>query len=241
MASVLLRATLLLLLNEAGACFEESGIETSECASDDDDTDVAFLAQLRVRRQSELSKDSPSKIAVDACEFEASESATTLKATTTTSSRRWDMLVEGSGNFCLDYNFKTGNAYGHACHGEDNQRWHLDDQQRLVVTYGVLTGLCLEVEPDQNLITPNSHVVVKLCTDSPFQKWTYHPESRNFKCPSLDFRTPLSQCLDFDGEGSYSKNDVYMHDCLYNSTIFKSNQQWTIYNNVCPNCICDNM
>ncbi|CAE8736686.1 unnamed protein product [Polarella glacialis] len=118
MASVLLRANLLLLLTAAVACFEEVGLGTSECASDDDDADVAFLAQLRVRRQSELSKDSPSKIDVNASEFEASESA---NAVVDGPKVPFEMLIEGSGGMCLDYDLISGNAYGHACHGGDNQ------------------------------------------------------------------------------------------------------------------------
>ncbi|CAE8613881.1 unnamed protein product [Polarella glacialis] len=154
MASVLLRANLPLLLTAAVACFEEVGLGTSECASDDNDADVAFLAQLRVRQQSELSKDSPSKIVVNASEFEASESA---NAVVDVSKLTFEMLIGGSGGMCLDYDFNTGNAYGHACNGGDNQLWRLDDQQRLVVKTGC--GIkCLGVE--------YLSVVVNSCSDS---------------------------------------------------------------------------
>ncbi|CAE8582019.1 unnamed protein product [Polarella glacialis] len=303
MASVLLRANLLLLLTAGVACFEAVGLGTSECASDDDDADVAFLAQLRVRRQSELSKDSPSKIVVNASEFEASESAnavvdgpncrigftkvqdyeclyisyyplpiaskvmyckqgsfvscgsepeatcvdfqkpnpcavsstTTTAATTTTTttttttsttettstatttaSLPFEMLIEGSGGMCLNYNFNTGDAYGAGCTGGGNQLWRLDDQQRLVVKTGG-GSKCLEVNSPSNSQGPD--VVVNSCSDSGYQKWKYDPATLSFKCPSHSF----VQCLDYDDKGSYNKTNIYMHDCLGQ----KTNQEWT--------------
>ncbi|CAE8627738.1 unnamed protein product [Polarella glacialis] len=62
-------------------------------------------------------------------------------------------------------------------------------------------------------------VVVNSCSDSGYQKWTYDPASLSFKRPSLG----LSQCLDYDDKGSYTKAKVYMHACLGQ----KTNQEWT--------------
>ncbi|CAE8632789.1 unnamed protein product [Polarella glacialis] len=119
-------------------------------------------------------------------------------------------LSMGSGGMCLDYDLISGNAYGHACHGGDNQLWRLDDQQRLVVKTGG-GSKCLEVT--------YLSVVVSSCSHSQYQKWKYDPALLRFTCPYLG----LSQCLDYDDKGSHSKANVYMHACLGQ----KTNQEWT--------------
>lgn len=141
----------------------------------------------------------------------ATTSTTTVATTTTTTTPAYfpyQLLVEQDKNFCLDYNFNSGNAYAHPCHGMPNQLWAQDSKGRLVVmTDG--GAICLQSGQGEK-----DNVWVTNCSDSPKQVWDIGDTSGRI--------TQSGLCLNFDVDHVFFKdNNVYLNNCQD-----KANQDW---------------
>jgi hypothetical protein len=119
-------------------------------------------------------------------------------------------------NFCLDVAGASGDTGARIhmwdCHGGDNQRLTLDNQERLVFKH---SGKCIDVAGASGDNLGKVHQWD--CHDGNNQKWTYDNEGR------LHPKHAPNKCLDIFGHNKSNGADVGIYDCNN-----ENNQKWDI-------------